>query len=153
MEIRLADLEDLAQIEAVVHAAYVRYVPLIGREPGPMLDDYAALIARRQVHVLCDNGQVQGVLVLLPEDHTMLLDNVAVRPEAQGRGYGRQLIAFAEKVTRESGLRRLRLYTNEAMTENVALYERLGFIETHRGEEKGFKRVYMTKLLDGSPGT
>jgi hypothetical protein len=34
------------------------------------------------------------------------------------------------------------------MTENVALYGRLGFVETHRREEQGFRRVYMAKLLD-----
>jgi hypothetical protein len=33
------------------------------------------------------------------------------------------------------------------MTENLALYGRLGFVETHRGEEIGLNRVYMTKTL------
>jgi hypothetical protein len=33
------------------------------------------------------------------------------------------------------------------MTENLALYCRLGFVETHRGEEIGLNRVYMTKAL------
>lgn len=115
-----------------------------------MLDDYAALIGNRHVHVLCDEGGVCGVLVLFPDDHAMLLDNVAVHPGKQGRGYGRALIAYAEKTARERGLRTIRLYTNEAMVENIALYESLGFVETHRAEESGFNRVYMTKLLDAS---
>lgn len=143
-------MSDLAAVEAVVHAAYARHVPRIGREPGPMLDDYAALIGNRHVHVLCDEGGVCGVLVLFPDDHAMLLDNVAVHPGKQGRGYGRALIAYAEKTARERGLRTIRLYTNEAMVENIALYESLGFVETHRAEESGFNRVYMTKLLDAS---
>jgi hypothetical protein len=33
------------------------------------------------------------------------------------------------------------------MTENLALYSRLGFVETHRAEEIGLNRVYMTKTL------
>jgi hypothetical protein len=33
------------------------------------------------------------------------------------------------------------------MTENLALYSRLGYVETHRGEEKGYSRVYMEKRL------
>ncbi len=149
--IRLADMGDLAAVEAVVHAAYAGYVPRIGREPGPMLDDYAVLIGNRHVHVLCDQDGVCGVLVLFPDDHAMLLDNVAVHPQKQGHGYGRALIAHAERITRQRGLRTIRLYTNEAMTENIALYRSLGFVETHRGEEKGFRRVYMTKLLDAGP--
>ncbi len=50
----------------------------------------------------------------------------------------------------ERGFKAIRLYTNEAMTENIRLYERLGFAETHRAQEKGFRRVYMTKPLDPS---
>ena len=33
------------------------------------------------------------------------------------------------------------------MTENIALYSRIGYVETHRAEEKGLRRVYMTKSL------
>jgi hypothetical protein len=33
------------------------------------------------------------------------------------------------------------------MVENIALYRRLGFVETSRVHEKGFARVYMTKRL------
>ena len=146
-DIRSAGPDDLAAVEAIVRSAYARYVPLIGRKPGPMLDDYRASIGKGHVHVLSDEGGICGILVLIPEEHAMLLDNVAIRPDAQGRGHGRTLIAFAERMARERGLRAIRLYTNEAMTENVALYGRLGFVETHRAEEHGFRRVHMRKLL------
>jgi len=146
-DIRPARPDDLASVEALVQAAYAPYIPLIGQEPGPMLDDYAALIAKGCVHVLVEGDEVAGLLVLLPDNGAMLLDNVAVRPDRHGRGHGRALIAFAEKTARERGFKALRLYTNEAMTGNIALYESLGFVETHRGDEKGFRRVYMTKLL------
>jgi ribosomal protein S18 acetylase RimI-like enzyme len=33
------------------------------------------------------------------------------------------------------------------MTENIALYERLGFRQTGRISEKGFERVYMANTL------
>jgi hypothetical protein len=33
------------------------------------------------------------------------------------------------------------------MTETISLYERLGYIETRRGEENSFSRIYMQKLL------
>ena len=145
--IRPARPDDLAAVEAIVEAAYSPYIPLIGQRPGPMLDDYAALIAKGCVHVLVDGNGVAGLLVLLPDDGAMLLDNVAVDPDRHGRGYGRALIAFAERLARERGFKAIRLYTNEAMTGNIDLYGRLGFVETHRGDEKGFRRVYMTKLL------
>src|SRR6185312_9837699 len=43
--IRRAEPEDRAAIESIVRAAYAVYIPRIGKPPGPMLDDYAALIA------------------------------------------------------------------------------------------------------------
>jgi hypothetical protein len=39
------------------------------------------------------------------------------------------------------------LYTNIVMTENLALYTRLGFEETHRADEDGYRRVFMRKRL------
>ena len=146
-DIRKAASADRPAVEAIVDAAYTPYVPRIGRKPGPMLDDYGALIQEGCVHVLVDGGIVQAILVLRPEQDAMLLDNVAVAPAAQGRGYGRSLLDFAERTAAAAGFRSIRLYTNEAMTENVTLYARLGYVETHRGVANGFRRVYMTKAL------
>lgn len=112
-----------------------------------MLDDYAALIAKGNVHVIEHNGMVKGVLVLIREERHMLLDNVAVSPDAQGLGLGRRMLEFAERAAMASGYRSIRLYTNEAMTENIRLYSRIGYVETHRAEEKGLRRVYMAKPL------
>jgi hypothetical protein len=48
----------------IVRAAYCPYVSRIGREPGPMPDDYQKLIADRRVHVVEQDGIVSGILVL-----------------------------------------------------------------------------------------
>lgn len=146
-DLRPATPEDVSAIEAVVRAAYAHYVPRIGREPGPMLDDYAGLVRQGQVNVATRGGTVEGVLVLTFERDALLLGNMAVAPAAQGQGLGRRLMTFAEEVAREAGLPVVRLFTNEAMTENLAIYARLGFRETHRAEDKGFRRVYMSKAL------
>jgi len=145
--LRLATIMDRPLVEAIVRGAYSHYVPRIGREPGPMLDDYGSLIRDGRVHVLDDDGTIRGILVLIPEEDTMLLDNVAVAPSSQGKGFGRRLLEFAEQVARQGGYRSIRLYTNEVMTENIALYARIGYLETNRGEEKGLRRVYMIKAL------
>jgi ribosomal protein S18 acetylase RimI-like enzyme len=145
--IRLAAPADQEAVEALVRAAYSVYIDRIGKEPGPMLDDYNTLIQQGRVYVLDEAGDINGLVVVIPEARTMLLDNVAVSPEAQGKGYGRWLIAFAEEEARCRGFETIRLYTNTAMTENISLYERLGYIETRRGEEDAFSRIYMEKLL------
>ena len=69
------------------------------------------------------------------------------RRDRQGHGVGRRLIEFAESEARRLGHTELRLYTHVTMTENIALYSRLGFVETGRGREAGYDRVFMTKRL------
>jgi GNAT superfamily N-acetyltransferase len=70
-------------------------------------------------------------------------------PAAQGRGIGARLLDLAEDRARGLGLPEIRLYTNEAMTENLAYYPRHGYTETHRAEEDGFRRVYFRRSLGG----
>lgn len=145
--IRPAHPDDAEAVRDVVHAAYAHYVPRIGKPPGPMLDDYAQRIANGQTWVLEDTGRIVGILVLEESADGFLLDNIAVLPECQRKGFGSVLIAFAEAEARRRGYREIRLYTHVLMTENIALYRRGGFVETHRVSEKGYDRVYMTKQL------
>jgi len=139
---RLARPDEAGAIRDLVRAAYAHYVPRLGREPFPMTDDYAARIAAGQAWWVPD----LAVLVLVEEDG-LLLDNIAVAEAARGKGIGRALIRFAEGQAQARGHGRLWLYTNEMMVENVALYTRLGFVETGRETQKGFRRVFMEKRL------
>ena len=144
--IRRAEPEDRETVEAIVREAYSIYIERIGKPPGPMLDDYCALITEGAVSVLEEPGAaIAAILVLLPKPDHLLLDNIVVRPDRQGQGLGGQLIAFAEAEARRLGFAELRLYTHQRMTENIALYTRLGFLETGRGREAGYDRVFMTK--------
>jgi ribosomal protein S18 acetylase RimI-like enzyme len=144
--IRRAEPQDCAAVEAIVEAAYSVYVERIGKPPGPMLDDYIRLIDEGAVSVLeAPDRVLAALIVLLPKADHLLLDNIAVRPDHQGQGIGRRLITFAESEARRLGYGELRLYTHEKMTENIALYTRLGFRETGRGREAGYDRVFITK--------
>lgn len=147
--IRPATPGDVVAIERIVKDAYTHYIARIGATPGPMRDDYPARVAQGVTHVLdCQDG-VQGVIVLIPEpaSNCMLLDNIAVSPLAQGRGYGREMLRWAEDAALRAGFSHIRLYTQEMMTENIAIYQRYGYIETHRAAEIGLNRVFMRKPL------
>jgi ribosomal protein S18 acetylase RimI-like enzyme len=145
--IRIALADDAEVVRRVVDAAYDHYVARIGKPPGPMLDDYAKRIADRQTWVLEDAGRIVGILVLEQGPPGLLLDNIAVLPDCQGKGFGRALIGFAEAEARRRGFDEIHLYTHALMTENIALYRRIGFSETRRVSEKGYDRIYMTKRL------
>ncbi len=145
--IRQAVPADLASIERIVTDAYARYIPRIGKAPAPMNDNYQGRIANGVVWVLTVQGEIAGLMVLLPKADHLLLDNVAVTPERQGSGLGRRLVTFAEAVALRLGYTEIRLYTNVAMHENLRIYAELGYQECGRGEEDGFQRVFMKKHL------
>ncbi len=147
LEIRRARPDDAAAVAGVVEAAYGHYVERMGRRPAPMNEDYDEVVRTHDVRVLVDGERVVGVLVLIPESEGLLLDNVAVHPDYQGRGWGRRLLALAEEEARRGGATFIWLYTNEKMTEDIALYTSLGYVEVERRTVHGYRRVHMRKEL------
>lgn len=147
MMIRPARLDEGPALRAIVDAAYALYIPRIGTKPGPMLEDYSDICARGLAFVLERDGSILGLLVLIDCTDHLLLDNIAIAPQAQGQGLGKILMAFAEEEAIRRGFSEIRLYTHIKMTENIALYPRLGYTETHRARQAGFDRVFFTKKL------
>ncbi len=148
---RRARASDSATLADVAVAAYLPYVEgMGGQRPAPMDADYAEAIARDVVWVAEVDAHVAGFLVLVDQATVMLLENVAVHPEWQGRGIGRLLIDLAEQHARAVGKSAVRLYTNAAMLGNRQLYSRLGYAEVDRRVEDGFDRVYLEKILPTS---
>lgn len=146
--IRLAEPSDEPRIKNCAEQAYARYVPVIGRKPAPMVADFSAHIAAGHVYVALDEQRMlQGYIVFYPQRGNMLLDSVAVLPSAARRGIGGALIRFCEDAGRQLGMNAVQLYTNEKMSENLALYPRLGYVQTAQRTEDGFKRIYFEKRL------
>lgn len=141
--IRPATAADADWIAALARAAYTRYVPRIGKAPAPMVADFPALIAAGQVWCVED----QGYIVMHDHACGLHIENVAVHPDAQGRGLGRQMLDFAETEARRRGHASMDLYTNVHMHENLTLYPALGWRETGRRHENGFDRVYFAKRV------
>jgi ribosomal protein S18 acetylase RimI-like enzyme len=112
-----------------------------------MLEDYARVIQQRQVFVAETKGSVAGILVLGLMEEGFRLINVAVDPSFQKQGVGKMLLQFAETEARRLGHKTIHLSTNEKMTENQALYSRIGYVEYDRRTEKGYSRVFMRKAL------
>lgn len=139
--IRPALPADLPAMRRIIEAAYAPYVAAMGRRPAPMDEDHAGQIAAGQVWI----APPEGIIVLVETPDGLLVANVAVHPEAQGRGIGRALLDVAAGEAGRRGLARMWLYTNAAMTRNIDIYARLGWRETHRATQRGFARVFMEK--------
>jgi GNAT superfamily N-acetyltransferase len=145
--VKKAVLGDMAKVTECVYSAYQKYVPRIGKKPGPMSDDYHFLIESGHVYIGEYAGEIASVLVLKDSDSFILLDNVAVLPRFQGRGFGKRMIDYAERYAYEKGIREIRLYTNAAMTENIRMYKKLGYTAYDDRYEAGYSRIYFLKIL------
>jgi ribosomal protein S18 acetylase RimI-like enzyme len=145
--LRRADEEDAPRIAALADAAYGHYVERIGFPPRPMLDDYNQVIRSAHVTVAENRETIVAVIVLNSDDEGFFIDNVAVHPSHRGRGLGRALLEFAEVEASRAGFDSIYLYTHEEMTENIALYSRIGYEEYDRRPQEGFSLVYMRKPL------
>jgi ribosomal protein S18 acetylase RimI-like enzyme len=144
---RPARAADAPAVARLVDAAYEHYVDRIGMLPGPMTDDYAEIIRTHQVTVAERGGGIAGVLVLAVTDEGFFINNVAVHPSQGGTGLGKALLQLAETEARRAGFDSVSLYTHEQMTENLALYSRIGYVEYDRRQQHGFSRVYLRKDL------
>ena len=147
--LRVADSADIAGLGMIAAAAYEPYVARMDQLPAPMTADYAQAVRNGWAWVAVGRGEPVGFVILVAQPGYLLLENVAVLPAAQGGGIGTRLLALAEEQARSLHLSEIRLYTNEAMTENLAYYPRHGYVETHRAEQDGFRRVFFRKRLTG----
>jgi len=147
--IRRASPDEADTVAALTDAAYAKYISRLGRKPQPMTSDYRLLATEHHIWLLCLDDQPVGVLVLMFEPEAVLIYSVAVSLAYQKQGWGRHLLAWAEHQAQQAGAPRLRLYTNELMAENIALYKRLGYEETRREPYLGSILVHMAKPLGG----
>ena len=144
---RPAQPQDAPGIAACVCEAYVHYIERIGKQPGPMLEDYTEVIHQFQVHVAVAEAKVVGAIVLKVTDEGFYVDNVSVRPVVKGQGVGRLLLELAETEARRQGYTSVYLATHELMTENRALYSRIGYVEYDHRLVNGYPRVFFRKAL------
>ena len=145
--LRSAIDRDAEKVTALVQAAYRHYIDRIGITPGPMTEDYADVIKNCRVILAESNQALIGVIVLAVTDEGFLIQNVAVNPSYRGKGLGKTLLVLAEDEARRAGFNSIYLYTHEKMTENIALYSRIGYVEHDRRSQGDFSLVYMRKQL------
>ena len=143
---------DAPAIRALSRAAYAKWVPLIGREPLPMTADYERAVLEHVIDLVEEDGEIVALIEVAPAEDHLLIENLAVSPDHQGKGLGDRLLRHAEALAKAMGVDELRLYTNALFASNLAFYARRGF-EEYRREElvPGSLGVFMRKRLgDGA---
>jgi N-acetylglutamate synthase-like GNAT family acetyltransferase len=114
-----------------------------------MTADYDRAVVEHIIELWEENGQLLGLIEVIPAAAHLLIENIAVRPDQQGRGIGCKLLLHAEGLARSLGLTEIQLYTNGAFASNLSFYSRRGYQEFRRGTVvPGSVTVYMAKTLE-----
>ena len=141
--VRRARLGDVAEMGAVIRAAYAEFDGVIADLP----DASAGLEEEVRDHLVWvaeTDGVLAGVLVLHVKGEVAHLVNVAVATAGRGMGLGQRLIEGAVEAARRAGAAVVNLATHKDMPGNVALYERLGWTVAERAGNK----VVMSRRLE-----
>ncbi|MGZ9190278.1 MAG: GNAT family N-acetyltransferase [Nitrospira sp.] len=147
IEFRRARVSEASAIRAFLESAYAVYVPRMGRMPLTMKTDFASAIRDDLIWVLMEDEGLLAVLHLVSRSGHLFIEDVAVRVDRQRESIGKKLLAFAEEEALSRGHREIRLFTNEKMVENIALYQSLGYRELRREPCQGTNIIYMRKPL------
>ena len=146
MTFRRATLADVAIVTQLTRAAYTPWIAVIGREPMPLLVDYAEAILLHHIDIL-DQPNPIALIEMVPMPDHLWLENLAVHPDHQGRGHGHQLLAHATANALSLNLPELRLLTNAAFTANLRFYAKQGFVQTDLQPFKDGHIAYFRKTL------
>ena len=140
-QIREAAAQDSKGLKDCMETAYSTYQQRMGGERLPPMDvDYSREISDYPVWVVESNGLILGGLIMSFENNNASIANIAVEPKFHGHGIGSALLSFAETKAKENGFSRLHLATHVLLTENISLYQHLGWDETGRDKTKVFMK-------------
>ena len=70
-----------------------------------------------------------------------------IAPSARGLGVGRRLLAELERCARDKHARAIRLETNRALSEAIALYQRSGYVEVEQFSSEPYAHYWFDKQL------
>lgn len=132
--------DDLARLTALIHSAYAPHAQRGLRYWGThqSVEDTAKRFASGKGLVMLDGNDYVGTATLRPpqpestvplyrEPAVWSLCQFCITPDAKGRGYGKQLHAYALDYARKAGARVMALDTAQPATALIAMYESWGY--------------------------
>ena len=142
-----ADIPAVASIYDKLHTEEEAGRATIGWIRGvyPTEDTARQALSRHDLFVLENGGKIVGAAIInqtqvdayyggpwayeAEEAEVMVLHTLVIDPDAAGKGYGKQFVAFYEDYARQNGCRCLRMDTNSRNARARAMYRKLGYRE------------------------
>ena len=111
-------------------------------DEGELLPPHGVLLIARSQH-----GPVGCVALKLHGSQPAEVKRMWVDGAVRGLGVGRGLLSAVEQHARASGVRELRLETNRALTEAIALYRSAGYREVPAFNDEPFAHHWFEKEI------
>jgi GNAT superfamily N-acetyltransferase len=101
VKLRRADTVDKEAVQRISADAYIpAYMAVLGTIPKPATEDYGERIEKGEVWILEVEGEPTGVAILEEYANHLMIYSIAVKPDAQRKGYGSTLLDFADQRAR-----------------------------------------------------
>ncbi len=115
----------------------------LAANPQKVIDDGGYIFS------LALDNEVVGVCALFNHGNDIYeLARMAVSPDHQGKGYGKQLIQVCLEKTRELHAKKVFLVSNTKLDVAIALYTKCGFKTIATGQHPVYSRANITMALD-----
>ena len=79
------------------------------------------------------DGQLVGTVIATHDSRKGWINRLAVEPACRRRGYGARLIAAAEEVLRDQGIRVIAALVESDNLTSLALFHKVGYVDAGRG--------------------
>jgi ribosomal protein S18 acetylase RimI-like enzyme len=119
---RRSDRPTVLAVDGVAFSRFWRFDPA-------GLDDARAATPSSRFRVVDECGEVVGYAITGRAGLLGYLQRLAVRPDRQGAGFGRALVADALRWSRRHGATSVLVNTQESNRRAIDLYRRLGFVQ------------------------
>ena len=140
---------DAGEVLTVQRAAFVSEALIYGTADMPplvqTLKELEAELRDADGWVARIDGRLVGAIRTREEADLLLIGRIAIAPDQQGEGIGQALLEAAET---HSDAAEAELFTGSLSEANIRLYERCGYVETHRIDQgDGIQEVFLQKRL------
>ncbi|WP_081411223.1 GNAT family N-acetyltransferase [Tenacibaculum ovolyticum] len=114
----------------------------------PSIDQINDYLKSGKCYIAKLDSQLIGVIVLNKVDSTTIeIKNIAIKESVQGKGFGKVLLRYAYKISKESNFKKLVIGTGNSSINQLALYQKEGF-EMSRIDKGFFIRNYKEAIFE-----
>jgi RimJ/RimL family protein N-acetyltransferase len=139
---QIIEVKNQEQIKIVVELADIiwrqHYASLLSKEQIDYMlkkfQSYDAVINQisreNYQYFLMENDKTfQGFFAIIPklQEKELFLSKIYIKKEVQGKGYGRQSIAFMTSIAKKEGLKAITLTVNRGNMNSIEAYKKIGF--------------------------